>query len=408
MSVTASRLERMRQAVGQHALARPAPRPQERSLPPLERILGGEWKETPLGPVFLRDEWYPLDHHHGALPLSAPLAACPHGMAALGNGAAPEAGRLCFFDIETTGLSGGTGTYIVLAGLGSFEAHGFRMRQYFLADIGAERAMLGLLAADFARFDGVVTYNGRAFDLPIVEGRMAMARLPFDRERLAHIDLLHVVRRLYKHRMPGCRLAEAERRLLRIERPDDVPGWLIPSLYMDYVRAGRAAPLRGVFRHNAEDVLSLAGVLAQCARILSPAADLDPDDAVAAARWWEHAGDEPRAVTLYAYALPWLEGGNDWVWAASRYARLCRRHARRPEAAALWARLWAAGDPSAGLALAKHLEHTVRDIAGAERIAAELAGMPELPFAAHLPHRLARLRRKLAARQEGGSDGHMG
>ena len=77
------------------------------------------------------------------------------------------------------------------------------------------------------------------------------------------------MRRLYAHRMPGCRLADAERRLLRIERPDDVPGYADPAIYLDYLRAGRASPLRGVFRHNAEDVLSLVGVLASLAGLLS-------------------------------------------------------------------------------------------------------------------------------------------
>src|SRR6185295_4954081 len=180
---------------------------------------------------------------------------------------------LAFFDIETTGLSGGTGSYIVLAGLGSYEraAAGeplaFRMRQYFLADIAHERAMLSMLADDLRRFDGLVTYNGRAFDMPFVQTRMTLARLPYPCDGLPHFDLLHVVRRLYRHRMPGCRLAEAERRLLRIDRPDDVPGSLIPAIYFDYLRAGRVSPLRGVFRHNAEDVLSLTGILASLARL---------------------------------------------------------------------------------------------------------------------------------------------
>jgi uncharacterized protein YprB with RNaseH-like and TPR domain len=126
------------------------------------------------------------------------------------------------------------------------------MRQYFLADIACERAMLAMLAADLARFEGIVTYNGRAFDVPFVETRLTLARIASPCGALAHFDLLHAVRRLYKHRMPGCRLAEAERKLLRIDRPDDVPGAIIPALYFDYVRAGRAGPLRGVFRHNAD------------------------------------------------------------------------------------------------------------------------------------------------------------
>ena len=172
------------------------------------------------------------------------------------------------------------------------------MRQYFLADLAHEQAMLAMLAADTARFDGLVTYNGRSFDVPFVETRLTLARLPSPYAPLAHFNLLHPVRRLYKHRMPGCRLAEAERRLLKLDRPDDVPGWLIPQLYFDYLRAGRASPLRGVFRHNAEDVLSLVGILASLAKLLS-SDDTDADDAVAVARWWERATipNAPRAST---------------------------------------------------------------------------------------------------------------
>src|SRR4029079_17616726 len=106
-------------------------------LPPIKQILRGDWHETPLGPVFVRDDWYTLDHRHGALPLSAPLESASEPLAwLLGADDAPDPERLAFFDIETTGLSGGTGTYVVIAGLGSFEEGAFRLRQYFLADIG--------------------------------------------------------------------------------------------------------------------------------------------------------------------------------------------------------------------------------------------------------------------------------
>ncbi len=393
MSVT---LERMRRAVAEHREAHaPAPRP--RLLPPIEQILRGEWRDTPHGQAFIRDEWYPLDHMHGSMPLSAPLEARAHGLASLlGVDRPPEAASLAFFDIETTGLSGGTGTYIVLAGLGSYQDGAFRLRQYFLADVGQERAMLALLAADLERFDGIVTYNGRAFDVPCVETRMALARLRSPARDMAHFDLLHPVRRLFKHRMRGCRLAEAERRLLRIDRPEDTPGWLVPQLYFDYVRAGRAAPLRGVFHHNAEDVLSLTGVLATLARLVSTD-DLDPDDAAAAARWWEAAGAPARAAELYRRALPWLEGGPDWAWAALRHAALCKRAGARDEAAPLWRALWAEGDRAAGLELAKHHEHHDRDLLAAREVTARLlAGAADGREALAL--RLARIERKIASR----------
>lgn len=387
-------LERMRRAVAEHREAH-AVAARSRLLPPIEQIFKGEWRDTPHGQAFIRDDWYPLDHRHGTSPLSAPLEAPAHALASLlGVERPPDAASLAFFDIETTGLSGGTGTYIVLAGLGSYEDGAFRLRQYFLADVGQERAMLGLMAADLARFDGIVTYNGRAFDVPCVETRMALARLRWPARDLAHFDLLHPVRRLYKHRMRDCRLAEAERVLLRIERPDDTPGWLIPSLYFDYVRAGRAAPLRGVFRHNAEDVLSLTGVLAALARIVA-SDELEPDDAVSAARWWEAAGASERAARLYQSALPWLEGGPDWAWAASRHAALCKRAGARGEAAPLWRALWVEGDRAAGLELAKHFEHHERDLPAALEVTGRLIASAAADREA-LALRLARIERKIA------------
>jgi uncharacterized protein len=394
--------DRLRAVIAQRPALRPQAPPLPREMPPIAQILRGGWHETAHGPVFVRDEWYPLDHLHGALPLGAALGAAPEALRLLlGAEAAPHPSRLAFFDIETTGLAGGTGTYVVLAGLGTYETASpgeppaFRMRQYFLADLAHERAMLALLAADVARFEGLVTYNGRAFDVPFVETRMILARLASPYGALAHFDLLHPVRRLYKHRMPGCRLAEAERRLLKLERADDVSGSLIPQLYFDYLRAGRASPLRGVFRHNAEDVLSLVGVLASIASLLS-SDGIDPEDAVAVARWWERVGEADRAARLYRGALPWLEGGADWPWAAARHAGLCKRGGDRAEAARLWRDLWRDGDRTAGLELAKHLEHHARDLTAASEVTDALLIRAVGGERIALEHRLARIARKHA------------
>lgn len=400
--VPSSLSDRLRGVIAQHPAIRPQAPPLPREMPPIAQILRGDWHEAEHGPVFVRDEWFPLDHLHGALALGSALGAAPEALRLLlGAETAPHPSRLAFFDIETTGLAGGTGTYVVLAGIGTYEETeagsppAFRMRQYFLADLAHEKAMLAMLAADVGRFDGLVTYNGRSFDVPFVETRMTLARLPSPYAALAHFDLLHPVRRLYKHRMPGCRLAEAERRLLKLERPDDVPGWLIPQLYFDYLRAGRASPLRGVFRHNAEDVLSLVGVLASLARLLS-SDDVGPEDAVAVARWWERAGDLHRAAGLYRRALPWLQGEGDWSWAAGRHAALCKRLGERPEAERLWRRLWEQGDRRAGVEMAKHLEHHARDLAAAEEVTSALLIRAHGTERIALEHRQARLRRKLA------------
>jgi hypothetical protein len=181
---------------------------------------------------------------------------------------------------------------------------------------------------------------------------------------------------------------------------DDVPGALIPSLYFDYLRGGRAAPLRAVFRHNAEDVLSLTGVLARLASLFS-SDDLDPEDAAAVARWWEYAGEPSRAAQLYRPALRWLEGGEDWGWAASRHAMLCKRSGAQDEAVSLWRALWAKGEAAAGLELAKHLEHRVRDLAGAREMTRSLITAAPRPREREaLEHRLARLESKLASKAD--------
>jgi uncharacterized protein YprB with RNaseH-like and TPR domain len=413
-----SKLARLRHAVAAAAPRRetlPPAREHAADVPALKQILRVDTLETEHGPVFVRDDWFAPEHEHGSVPLAAPLAAPAEAIAHLVALAAkaqtpesaPHPSRLAFFDIETTGL-GGSGTYVVLAGLGTFEPDGYRLRQYFLADVAHERAMLTLLADDLARFEGLVTYNGKAFDVPVLESRLAMARVSTPCSALAHIDLLHAVRRLFGHRMLACRLAEAERRLLHVERPDDIPGALIPALYFEYVRGQRISPLRPVFRHNADDVLSMVGVLARVAGLLG-GGPLDPEDAVSVARWWERAGDPERAMLLYREALPWLEGEADWPWAAARHARLCRRAGLRDEAARLWAQLWDAGDAAAGLELAKHYEHYARDFAAAEAITLAVMEQDARRTAGSgcdddaLELRLARIRAKAAWAPQQGS-----
>jgi hypothetical protein len=356
-------LERLRAAIAsQTSRPRAKARSSPDDLPPIDRILHGEWRQTADGPVFI----------------------------------------CAFFDIETTGRAGGAGTWIVLAGLGSFEKASpevplaFRLRQYFLAGPEYERAMLCTLADDLAGFDAIVTYNGRSFDVPCVESRFTMARIPSPCGDLAHIDLLHPVRRLYGHRMPGCRLTDAERRLLRIERPDDVPGHLIPALYRDYLIADRVMPLRGVLRHNAEDVISLVGILAALADLFS-CDEHDPDDAIAVARWLEGAGEHAIALQLYESALPWLPGADDWGWAAWRYSLLLRRRQRHADAAPLWKQLWSQGHKDSALELAKYYEHCARDLPKALDVVNAVLAASVDDKNEVLLHRLARIQRKLSA-----------
>jgi hypothetical protein len=138
----------------------------------------------------------------------------------------------------------------------------------------------------------------------------------------------------------------------------------------------------------------MVGILASLALLLA-SSELEPEDAVAVARWWERSGDEARAMSLYRGALPWLEGEDDWAWAAARHAQLCRRAGIRDESSVIWARLWQDGDLRAGLELAKHFEHHQHDFGAAEGMTLALLERCPASETPALEHRLARIRSRM-------------
>lgn len=392
------RLRRALSALG-HAKGEARASPPATPAPPdvedaLLRILGGRWESTAAGQVFVRECRYPLEHRHGKVSLKALLQVPGEALSWLARReAAPPPESLAFVDMETTGLSGGTGTYAVLVCVGSFEPAHFVMRQYFLVSPQTEPAMLHAVARDLERFEGVVSFNGRTFDLPLLQTRMTLAKLPDPSRGRAHIDLLFPVRRLYRQRLESCRLSEAESRLLGFHRDADLPGHLVPSVYFDYLRAQRIAPLRGVFRHNEEDVLSLVALLAHVAALLT-CPDPDPLDALALGRWWEIEGAMERAEAYYRRAFHGLTPGREWQVAAGRYARIRKRAGARAEVLDLWQTLWDRGDEAAGVEIAKYLEHEARNLAAAEEVTLRLLSRATGAGRAALEHRLARLRRR--------------
>ncbi|HWQ28702.1 MAG TPA: ribonuclease H-like domain-containing protein, partial [Dehalococcoidia bacterium] len=357
------------------------------ALPPLDAILGASWVDTADGPALVRDEWYPADHTHGRFPISGALER-PGALAELAGGPAPR--RPAFLDIETTGLAGGSGTYAFLIGVGAWREEGFRVRQYLLPGPGLERPMLRLLAEDLAGCDALVTYNGRAFDAPLLESRFALNRLVSPLDGLRHLDLLYPVRRLYRFRCESRRLIEVEARLLDFSREDDVPGWLMPQLYFDYLRAGRVGPLRFAFRHNRWDVLAMGSLLTRLALAISGETD-DARERLGVAGWRERRGEPERAVREYAAAIPDLRGP-ERTHALWRLSLLYRRQRRWQDAVALWRELVEEGDVRALVELAKHFEHRERDL---ERALAACERAARLGHSPELLHRISRLQRKL-------------
>lgn len=173
--------------------------------------------------------------------------------------------RLLHFDTETTGLAGGTGTRAFMIGAADWVDGRFRIRQLTITTMAAETAMLRTFAEWLSEDTVLVSYNGKCYDAPLLATRYRLARLPNPLTGLGHLDLLHPVRRHWKHQWENCRLATAERRLLGVVREDDLPGSEAPAAWLSYLRGGSARNLRRVAAHNAQDLKSLAGVLLRMA-----------------------------------------------------------------------------------------------------------------------------------------------
>jgi tetratricopeptide (TPR) repeat protein len=282
----------------------------------------------------------------------------------------PSTPLLCL-DTETTGLGSAAGTVAFLIGLSWWEGDRMRLLQLALPDHSEEGALLDALVAETPANAWLVTYNGRSFDWPLLDTRFRMNR------RVApaldgHLDLLLLVRRLFRHRLPDARLQTVERQLLRRHRAPDIPASEIPAIYHSFLRGGPVGPIRVVARHNAEDVVTLGRILAHLergygigeVRRWAPKGDL-----VRLARLFRHEGRVDEAVECLETAGEGIDGGDpDVAVATVELARLLRRAGRNVEAGIAWSRLVTAPGPLAALGwieLAKEREHRERNLAGA-------------------------------------------
>jgi uncharacterized protein YprB with RNaseH-like and TPR domain len=343
----------------------------------------------------------------------------------LSDAPAEWASNVLFFDLETTGLSGGAGTLPFLAGCGWFEGEDFRVRQFFLAGPGGERAMLDALGELFARATLLVTFNGRTFDLPLMETRWAFHRRGNPTESLAHFDMLPAARRLWRFRdqprrtsafdaddadAASCTLSSLERAVLGFHRIDDVPGLEIPARYFHFLRTGHAAPVEGVLDHNRYDLLSLAAVMARALMLGADGAEAcaDAGEQLGLGRLYERAGDAERARRAFELAAQDV-ASDAGRYALARWAELLRREGRHDEAAAAWQRLLDLPRPRGGTtplerraveALAIHHEHRARDYEAAREYAETLRAHVTGRLADAARHRLSRLTRKLSVQEK--------
>lgn len=298
----------------------------------LARLLGASVRHNAQGEYLSVHCWF--GEH-------APIAPRPDAVRLLLPEAADDVAdcqRWLFLDTETTGLMGGTGTYPFLVGLAWWDGGGLEVEQLFMREFNEERPVLAAIAERLAERPVLVTFNGKSFDWPLLETRYRMARRIAVPKPQAHLDFLHPARNLWRLRLGSAKLSHLERHVLGWDRGADLVSSMIPKMYLDFVRWGRAEALIPVFEHNQMDLRGLAGL---AGRVLSLLAEDEPvsNDGLelfGASRICERRGHARRARKLYAQSLASsLPAQTDRV-ARQALGRLAKREGDLESACQIW------------------------------------------------------------------------
>ncbi len=403
-------------------------------------VLGGVVDSCTDGLCIVVDRRYDADMRHGRHRIGdivAMLREAEDGLSALRRAwpssrgslsataaetSAPSLDGLCAIDLETTGLAGGAGTQAFLVGCARLDGDAIVVRQFLAPGFEFERAQLLTLTDWMRDTTHLVTFNGRTFDLPLLEMRFSFNRLIWPWHQLPHLDALHPARRFWRERSTivgpdpdesSCSLGVLEKRLVGLHRVGDVPGFEIPARFFQFARDGRAEPLAAVLEHNRLDLVSTLLVSARASMLVvrGPAAAERGHECLGLGRVYERLGDIAGAETCFARAAAAATGVGDAELRAEALRRLAhsqRRGGRVDAAAASWEALLGTRGIRAHLrreareALAIHHEHRAKDFGAARTLVLEALAEPLAErHRSSAQRRLERLDRKLIRKTPG-------
>ena len=336
---------------------------------PIEELVNGEVISTPDGESFQVKEYFPSHFRYGEMALAEVLDIPTYPAHLISKDERLkelDLRKALFLDTETTGLAGGTGTFAFMIGLGFFEGDGFLVHQFFMRDYSEERASLSLLKGLLESFQFLITFNGRLYDIPLLETRFILSRLPSKIKEMPNFDLLYPSRRIWKGAYDNCRLITLESQLLGMERGDDVPSEWIPYLYFDYLQTGDASKIHRVFYHNQMDILSMVALAGRIHLTYHDPQAAQPRKGIehfALGRlFWEHRYPE-KAISCFEIALKRCD--ENLSWEVMRWLSMALKKTGQGEKArSLWEEMvtWPyQKDTFPYIELAKYHEHRLKD-----------------------------------------------
>ncbi|MGQ9509154.1 MAG: ribonuclease H-like domain-containing protein [Thermodesulfobacteriota bacterium] len=343
---------------------------QKREAFPIEQLIKGEILSHPLGETFQGKEYFPPHFKYGEMTLSEILSIPTYpAYLLLKDERLKELDfrKALFLDTETTGLSGGTGTFAFMIGLGFFQGDGFVIQQLFMRDYSEERASLSIFKEILDSYPFLVTFNGKLYDIPLLETRFILSHLITKIREIPNLDLLYPARRIWRGAYENCRLITLESRLLGIEREDDIPSEWIPSLYFEYLRTRDARRIYRVFYHNQMDLLTMVALAGRIHLIYHNPHAAQPRKGVEhfslGKLFWDH-GEREKAIPCFEIALKRCE--DELAWDVMRWLAMAFKKTGQIERAqALWEEMLTWPDPKdifPYVELAKYYEHRRQDL----------------------------------------------
>ena len=334
------------------------PSDKEISFPQISEVISGNWLNEKDKTVFVSDTVLPYPFNHGNV-LIEKMPDFRYFSVLLDDPSYQSfpSGQYLFLDTETTNLGLGSGTLIFMVGLCWFEQEGLKTRQFFLEDISAEPVFLLNVHSFLEKFSSLVSFNGKTFDIPLLRSRFVINRIPEEIRELRHIDLLHVSRNLFKRNIISKRLVDIEIEIIRFQRTrDDIPGWLIPQAYFDYLESGESAPIASIFYHNRMDIISLA-VLANFLAEIFEERQINNNIQTSLAELLLKNRNFP--LSLEFFIKNWHDGDLSTLDRPGlrNFGYVLKKSGRWEQALTVWEKLAGNGDISAHIELAKYFEH---------------------------------------------------
>ena len=380
----------------------------KRSSASLNDAINGKWQKTTSGDCFVVSKSLPIDMRHGKVFLNkfqkpSILERMP-GLEGISN---IPLSKFLFIDTETTSLSGGTGTYVFLIGAAKYSKSAIQFKQFFLEDPSTESAQLAALEQFASSTKVIISYNGKAFDLPRLKTRYKLHGWPSPFEEVLHIDLLHIARRLWKDHIPVCSLGEIEYQILGINRSDlDVPGYEITKLFFDYLQSGDPFPLKSIFYHNEIDVISLIALYIYILTRLTEPLSENNEDLISLGLFLSHLRLDQEAITVLEKSLiPSTLPETQRIQGMGHLANLYKKKKKFDKAIPLWKHITTQEvSITPFIELAMFYEHTEKDyqeaihwtLSAIEVISRDSTTAHSDDLLPGLNHRLSRLKKKLS------------